>query len=194
MLGSIQRFAPTAHTVVYGVTHVYQPPKHLSLAILMLDQNVPADHKQIRPIALPMARESVKQEPELEQEQHADPWQLSSWGLAADEGHELHEMLTLRVNCPESPQFCALHDDHSAYSTYELDAGAPLTKSNQLVALRSQSSTLPHSTFVDVASHVDWIHSQTGDGSNQNSSVWGILGLIVFTAYVIKCSHKSLLA
>lgn len=160
----------------------------------MLDQDVPADHKQIQPIALPVASEAVKEEPQPEGEEQHSTWQLSSWGLGADEGHELHEMLTLRVNCPESPQFCALHEDHSAFASYELDAGAPLTKSNQLYALRSQSSTLPHSTFVDVASHVDWIHSQTGDGSNQNSSIWGILGLIVFTAYVIKCSRKSLLA
>lgn len=192
MLGSTQRFAPTTHTLIYGVTHIYQPPKHLSLAILMLDQDVPANHKQIQPISLPAASEPVK-ETEQGQEQHTEPWQISGWGLAADEGHELHEMLTLRVNCPETPQFCALHDDHSKYSDYELDAGAPLTKSNQLFALRSQSSTLPHSTFVDVASHVDWIQSQTGDGNNQNSSIWGILGLIVFTAYVIKCSRKSLL-
>ncbi|KAH8394396.1 hypothetical protein KR222_002307 [Zaprionus bogoriensis] len=191
VLGSSQRFAPTANSLVYGVTHVYQPPKHLSLAILMLDQDVPADQKHIQPISLPAAVKS-QQKQDQDQEQ-SEPWQLSSWGQAGDEGRELHELLTLRVNCPDTPQFCALHDEHVEYSDYELDAGAPLTKSNQLFALRSQSPTFPHSTFVDVASHVDWIQSQTGDGSNQNSSIWGILGLLVFTAYVIKCSSKSLL-
>ncbi|KAL7743673.1 hypothetical protein ACLKA6_019282 [Drosophila palustris] len=187
LLGSTQRFAPTAHSQIYGVTHVYQPPKDLSLAILMLDQDVPEDQPYIQPISLPV--EQAK-----EQVAESASCQVSSWALAGDEGQELHEMVTLRVDCLKSTQLCEVPDKHYKYSSYELDAGAPLTKSNQLIALRSESSKFPESRFVDVASHVDWIHAQIGDGTTQNSSIWGILGLLVFTAYVIKCSRKSLLS
>ncbi|EDW62988.1 serine protease 28 [Drosophila virilis] len=184
VLGSTQRFAPTAHAQVYGVTHVYQPPKQLSLAILMLDQDVPAQQTRIQPISLPVDTQHLESDPA--------PWHISSWGLAGDDGHELHEMLRLRVQpspCQELQQLCVQYENQAENAAYELDAGAPLTKSNQLLGLRSKSSA-----FVDVASHVDWILAQTGNGTNQNSSIWGILGLLVFTIYVVKCSRKSFIS
>lgn len=176
VLGSTQRFSPTAHGQVLGVTHVYKPPKQLSLAILMLEQDIGAHLTRIRPIALPVDAEHL--------ERTSEPWHISSWGLAGEDGRELHELLRLRVTrSPCGQQLCVKYDEQ----TYELDAGAPLTTSNQLLGLRSQSSV-----FVDVASHLDWIRAQIGDGSNHNSSVWGILGLLAFTIYVIKCSCKGL--
>lgn len=192
LLGSTQRFAPSAHSQVFGVTHVYQPPKHLSLAILMLDQDVHRDQPYIQPISLPV--DAVAFDQTTEQTSSPESCKVSSWGLAGDEGQELHEMITLHVKCVKSTQLCDLQEEHGKYSSYELDAGAPLTKANQLIALRSESATFSESSFVDVASHVEWIHTKTGDGTTQNSSIWGILGLLVFTVYVITCSRKSLLS
>ncbi|XP_034490059.1 uncharacterized protein LOC117793775 [Drosophila innubila] len=192
LLGSTQRFAPTAHSQVYGVTHVYQPPKDLLLAILMLDQDVPQDQPYIQSIPLPV--EGISLDQATEQIPAPASCQVSSWGLAGDEGQELHDMVTLRVDCLKPTQRCEIPEMLAKYSSYELDAGAPLTKSNQLIALSSESSAIPESTFVDVARHVDWIHAKIGDGTTQNSSIWGVLGLLVFTAYVIKCSSKSLLS
>ncbi|XP_017872208.1 PREDICTED: trypsin-4 [Drosophila arizonae] len=176
VLGSTQRFSPTAHGQVLGVTHVHKPPKQLSLAILMLEQDVSAHLTRIQPIALSVDTAQL--------ETTSEPWHISSWGLAGEDGHEVHELLRLCVKrSPCGQQLCVKYDEQA----YELDAGAPLTTANQLLGLRSQSSV-----FVDVASHVDWIRSQIGDGSNQNSSIWGILGLLAFTLYVIKCSCKRL--
>ncbi|EDV91842.1 plasminogen [Drosophila grimshawi] len=184
VLGSRQRFAPTTHAQVYGVTHVYLPPKQLSIAILMLDQDVPAHQAAIQPIALPVDAQVLDGD--------AAPLHISSWGQAGEDGHELHEMLTLRVkesSCQQPQQLCVLYDNQAMLAAYELDAGAPLTKSNQLLGLRSESTA-----FVDVASHVEWIQAQTGNGCNQNSSIYGILGLIVFTIYVLSCSRKSFIS
>ncbi|XP_062139584.1 serine protease 30 [Drosophila sulfurigaster albostrigata] len=192
-LGSRQRFAPTAQSQVYGVTHVYHPPKSLSLAILMLDQDVPADQSDIQPIALastaPLGSQLL----------------LSSWGLTTGDEHhdhdhddhdhrELHEMLNVAVDC-NIKQYCKPSYETKKYLSYQLDAGAPLVgKDNRLLGLFSSTLSTDSSwTFVDVASHVDWIQSKIGDGSTQNSSWWGILGLLVFTGYVIKCSRKSFL-
>ncbi|KAH8300928.1 hypothetical protein KR044_004749 [Drosophila immigrans] len=184
-LGSAQRFAPTSQSQVFGVTHVYLPPKSLSLAILMLDQDVPAEQSDIQPI-------SLSPNP-LYGDARDAPCHLSSWGLTGDDHQELHEMLTIPVNCKEvkRPQPQPSKEDWK-YLAYELDAGAPVIRDNRLVALLSSSKLAAHE-FAEVASHVDWIQATTGDGSTQNSSWWGILGLLVFTGYVIKCSRKSLL-
>lgn len=160
----------------------------------MLDQDVPQDQPYIQAIPLPV--EAIPWDQATDQVQATDQGscQVSSWGLARDEGQELHEMVTLRANCLKSTQRCEVPDEHGQYVSIELDAGAPVIKSNQLIAMCSKSSAIPDSKFVDVADHVNWIHAKIGDGTTQNSSIWGILGLLVFTAYVIKCSRKSLLS
>ncbi|ALC48340.1 CG6067 [Drosophila busckii] len=189
-LGNSQRFAPSAQGLVYGVTHIYQSPKQRSLAILMLEQDVPSAETQtrIQPIALPLANAVAAQQP-------SDTWLVSSWGTAGYEQQQqqLHDLLNLPVNqtqCEQPQQLCVLYAEQVQQSQLALDTGATLTAENSLLGLRSESQ----STFVDVASHVDWIQECIGDGTNQNSSIWGMLGLLVFTVYVLKCSRKSFFA
>ncbi|KAH8387796.1 hypothetical protein KR093_009474 [Drosophila rubida] len=169
-LGSTQRFAPTPQSQLFGVTHVHRPPQPLALAILMLDRDVPAAEPHIQPIAL--SAQLLR-----------GLYDMSSWGTTDRGQQELHEMLTVSVACEWNSWRTV-----TATSGYQLDAGAPVTRANELVALRTQSG------FVEVASHADWLRATTGDGGTQNSSWWGILGLLVFTGYVLKCSSKSLLS
>lgn len=67
------------------------------------------------------------------------------------------------------------------------DFGSPLFVDNKLVGLRSFSSAQhAPAIYTDVSHHANWILSVIGDGSNQNSSIWGILGFLLLTLVVIK--------
>lgn len=62
------------------------------------------------------------------------------------------------------------------------DFGSPLFIENKLVGLRSfASGHLAPAIYTDVSHHENWIRSVVGDGSNQNSSVWGTIGLLLLT-------------
>ncbi|XP_022227410.1 uncharacterized protein LOC111077442 [Drosophila obscura] len=194
MLGNPQRFAPNELGLILGVTHVHQPPKELALAILMLERDVPVDHPQIQPLLLP--------NPDRPSSSLRDQTlQISTWGY---DGHsrELHDLLTLNATktfCqtsqppPQSqPQIICVEAEglSSTGGKLFMDAGATLTERNQLLGLRSADG----GGFVEVASHVEWILTQIGDGTNQNSSFWGVLLFLSFTGYVLTVSRKSLLA
>lgn len=198
MLGNPQRFAPNDQGLIMGVTHVHQPPKDLALAILMLERDVPVDHPQIQPVLLPHPEQTSSSLSETS-------LQISTWGY---DGHsrELHDLLTLnatQMSCKQSlsqsqtqsqpqPQRICVQAEAitSLGGQFFMDAGATLTERNQLLGLCSADG----GGFVDVASHVEWILTQIGDGSNQNSSIWGVLLFLAFTVYVVTVSRKSLFA
>ncbi|XP_034656357.1 uncharacterized protein LOC117893736 [Drosophila subobscura] len=195
MLGNPKRFAPNDLGLILGVTHVHKPPKELALAILMLERDVPLDHPQIQPVLLP--------HPELPTSSLSETaLQISTWGY---DGHsrELHDLLTLnatQMSCqqaqpqPQPQQRICVQAE--ALGQLYMDAGATLTERNQLLGLRSADADADAdgAGFVDVASHVEWILTQIGDGSNQNSSFWGVLLVLAFTVYVLTVSRKSLMA
>ncbi|KAH8364980.1 hypothetical protein KR200_010231 [Drosophila serrata] len=191
MLGNPQRFAPHDQGLAFGVTHIHQPPKDLALAILMLDKDVPLDHLFIQPVGLPSPGETSVLDADS-----SNLLQISTWGYDG-EIRELHDLVTLNAThtaChhhqeqSQSPRICVQAEVTNASLGQKLymDAGATLTEQDRLLGLRSTDGG-----FEDVASHVEWILAQIGDGGNQNSSVWGILGFLVFTGYVLTVSRKS---
>ncbi|XP_033246929.1 uncharacterized protein LOC108164466 isoform X1 [Drosophila miranda] len=194
ILGNPQRFAPNDQGLTMGVTHVHQPPKDLALAILMLERDIPVDHPQVQPVLLPHPEQPSSSLSETS-------LQISTWGY---DGHsrELHDLLTLnatQMSCqqsraqpqPQPQRICVQAETMTSFGgQLFMDAGATLTDRNQLLGLCSADG----GGFVDVASHVEWILTQIGDGSNQNSSFWGVLLVLAFTVYVLTVSRKSLLA
>ncbi|XP_043065892.1 coagulation factor XII [Drosophila bipectinata] len=192
MLGNPQRFAPNEQGLVVGVTHIYQPPQDLALAILMLEKDVPQDHPLIQPVGLPSPGEtSVLDSSDASQ----SLLQISTWGYDS-QIRELHDLVTLNAThtvCPNtagSPKrICVQTEATGGAPSLYMDAGATLTERDRLLGLRSLDGG-----FEDVASHVNWILANIGDGSNQNSSVWGALGFLVFTGYVLMVSRKTLSA
>ncbi|XP_026838818.1 uncharacterized protein LOC6550425 isoform X2 [Drosophila erecta] len=190
VLGSPQRFAPHEQALVFGVTHIHQPPKDLALAILMLEKDVPDNHQYIQAIGLPPSPDATSI---LDDSEQHNLLQISTWGYDADI-RELHDLVTLNAthtSCHQqqskSPRICVQmkSGNHNRGQLY-MDAGATLTKRDRLLGLRSIDGA-----FEDVESHVEWILTTIGDGGNQNSSIWGILGFLVFTGYVITISTKS---
>nr|NP_572283.1 uncharacterized protein Dmel_CG6067 [Drosophila melanogaster]AAF46106.2 uncharacterized protein Dmel_CG6067 [Drosophila melanogaster] len=188
VLGSPQRFAPNEQALVFGVTHIHQPPKDLALAILMLDKDVPENLPYIQAIGLPTPGATS-----ILDSDHHNLLQINTWGYDGDI-RELHDLVTLNAthtSCHQhqskSPRIC-VQPKTSNYIRGRLymDAGATLTERDRLLGLRSIDGA-----FEDVASHVEWILAKIGDGGNQNSSIWGILGFLVFTGYVITISRKS---
>ncbi|KAH8368026.1 hypothetical protein KR084_005747 [Drosophila pseudotakahashii] len=188
MLGNPQRFAPHEQGLFFGVTHIHQPPKDLALAILMLEKDVPLDHPLIQPIGLPSPGATSVLDSES-----SSLLQISTWGYDRDI-RELHDLVTLNathISCHQqqskSPRICVQPEaGNSTPGQLYMDAGATLTERDRLLGLRSIDGG-----FEDVASHVEWILAKIGDGGNQNSSIWGILGFLVFTGYVITISRKS---
>lgn len=183
VLGNMKRFAPTGGTLTFGVTHIYQAPDFNAItlanniAILMLDQDVPFDQTSIKPITL----SEVEVKPSISKR-----YQMTSWGLDSS-GRELHELNALwaQTNPCSSHHICVSYE--LEYSDrVPNDPGAPLISTDGLVGLQSGKNK-----FVNVARHVRWIHHQVGDGTNRNSSIWGIMGFVFFTAYVVKCSYKT---
>ncbi|XP_017064160.1 uncharacterized protein LOC108103259 [Drosophila eugracilis] len=189
MLGSPQRFAPHEQGLVFGVTHIHHPPKDLALAILMLEQDVPTDHPNIQAISLPSPGATSVLDSES-----SNRLQISTWGYDGDI-RELHDLVTLNAthtSCHQQQQskssrICVQPEAMgSIRGQLYMDAGATLTERDRLLGLRSIDGG-----FEDVASHVEWIMAKIGDGGNQNSSIWGIMGFLVFTGYVITISRKS---
>ncbi|EDX02441.1 uncharacterized protein LOC6525498 [Drosophila yakuba] len=188
VLGSPQRFAPHEQALVFGVTHIHHPPKDLALAIVMLEKDVPEDHPYIEAIGLPAPGATSILDAE-----HQNLLQINTWGYDGDI-RELHDLVTLNAthtSCHQqqskSPRICVqLKSCNYNRGQLYMDAGATLTERDRLVGLRSIDGA-----FEDVASHVDWILTKIGDGGNQNSAIWGILGFLVFTGYVITISTKS---
>ncbi|XP_043661278.1 uncharacterized protein LOC122625284 [Drosophila teissieri] len=188
VLGSPQRFAPHEQALVFGVTHIHQPPKELALAIIMLEKDVPEDHPYIEPIGLPAPGANSILDAE-----HHQLLQINTWGYDSDI-RELHDLVTLNAthtSCHQqqstSPRICVqLKTGNYNRGQLYMDAGATLTERDRLLGLRSIDGA-----FEDVASHVDWILTKIGDGGNQNSAIWGILGFLVFTGYVITISTKT---
>ncbi|KAH8409110.1 hypothetical protein KR009_007618 [Drosophila setifemur] len=191
MLGNAKRFAPSELGLVFGVTHIHLPPKDLALAILMLDQDVPSDHPLIQPVGLPSRPPS-----DLLRSSFAPDGKISTWGADA-QIRELHDLVTRSVDlipctmrqAKKEPagtkRICVKDKDYGRNRIY-MEAGATLTVQDRLLGLQSLDGG-----FEDVASHVEWILGRIGDGSNQNSSVWGVLGFLVFTGYVLAVSRKS---
>lgn len=67
------------------------------------------------------------------------------------------------------------------------DFGSPLFVDNKLVGLRSfASNQLSPTIYTDVSHHAKWIREVIGDGSNQNSSVWGTMGFLLLTFVALK--------
>ncbi|XP_016976731.1 uncharacterized protein LOC108042789 [Drosophila rhopaloa] len=188
MLGNPQRFAPHDQGLIYGVTHIHQPPKDLALAILMLENDVPTDHPYIQPISLPSPGATSVLDSES-----SNLLKISTWGYDSNI-RELHDLVTLNAthtSCHQqqskSPRICVQSEATNSTSGHVyMDAGATLTERDRLLGLRSMDGG-----FEDVASHVEWILAKIGDGGNQNSSIWGILGFLLFTGYVITISSKS---
>ncbi|XP_037724599.1 uncharacterized protein LOC119556438 [Drosophila subpulchrella] len=188
MLGNPQRFAPHEQGLFFGVTHIHHPPKDLALAILMLEKDVPLDNPHIQPIGLPSPGTTSVLDSES-----SNLLQISTWGYDADI-RELHDLVTLNAthtSCHQqqskSPRICVQPEaTNSTPGQLYMDAGATLTERDRLLGLRSIDGG-----FEDVATHVEWILAKIGDGGNQNSSIWGILGFLVFTGYVITISSKS---
>ncbi|KAH8295935.1 hypothetical protein KR018_001110 [Drosophila ironensis] len=191
MLGNPQRFAPSEQGLVFGVTHIHQPPKDLALAILMLEKDVPQDHPGVQAVTLPSPGETSILD---SSDASKSLLQISSWGYDA-QIRELHELVTLNATqtaCQQpqlpgsSTRICVQAELKEATEPLYMDAGATLTERDRLLGLRSSDGG-----FEDVASHSEWILAKIGDGGNQNSSVWGALGFLVFTGYVLMVSRKS---
>lgn len=193
MLGNPQRFAPHDQGLAFGVTHIHQPPKDLALAILMLEKDVPVDHPLVQPVSLPSPGVTSVLDAES-----SNLLQISTWGYDA-QIRELHDLVTLNAThtachshhqgTGQSPRICVQAEASSLLPGGQhlyMDAGATLTEQDRLLGLRSIDGG-----FEDVASHVEWIQAQIGDGGNQNSSFFGILGFLVFTGYVLTVSRKS---
>ncbi|XP_068157807.1 uncharacterized protein [Drosophila tropicalis] len=177
IMGSSQRFAPSIDGIISGVTHIYEPPKDMAIAILMLDRDIPADHPQIKPISLVEAWSQPTNFGEV---------LVSTWGSDA-KNRAVHELITLKsethLDICRKIGICVYLNP-----SVQLEIGAPMLESNgKLAGLKSSEQK---NMFINVASHVDWIQNMIGDGTNQNSSIWGIMGLIVFTGYVLVVSHK----
>ncbi|XP_030381013.1 hyaluronan-binding protein 2 [Scaptodrosophila lebanonensis] len=178
MLGSTLRFAPTVHTSLFGVTHIYRTS---DIAVLMLERDVTIVKGIVQPLQLPEAS--------MPEPWHSYTYNISTWGVNS-EGNELHELVTYTaktINCDDKQAdqvtICLVKNSDMIRSQ---DVGAPLLKENCLLGLRREEDS-----FVDVALYVDWIEEQIGDGSNQNSAIWGILGFLAFTAHVLNCSCKN---
>ncbi|XP_017061548.1 uncharacterized protein LOC108101643 [Drosophila ficusphila] len=190
MLGNPQRFAPRRQALMLGVTHIHQPPKDLTIAILMLEKNVPADHPLIQPIGLPSLDVSSGLYSKSE-----NVFLVSTWGYDGDIS-ELHDLVTLnvtRTTCDQQPnkppKICVRAESSSSTpDRIYMDTGATLAGLNCLIGLQSIDGR-----FEDVAIHVQWIEAKIGDGGHQNSSIWGILAFLAFTGYVITISRKSFL-
>lgn len=69
------------------------------------------------------------------------------------------------------------------------DSGSPLFVDNKLLGLMSyRSGSEVPAVYTDVAYHAKWIQEKIGNGHNQNSSVWGMLGFLALTWIALKRS------
>lgn len=67
------------------------------------------------------------------------------------------------------------------------DFGSPVFVNNKLVGLRSFAANhLAPAIYTDISHHAKWIREVVGDGSNQNSSIWGSLGFLMLTLLALK--------
>lgn len=93
VLASIDRYQRQEQTLVFGVTHSYQPDTfsvhHLkdNVAILMLEYDVPKANDFIKPITLPQAKQST---PAWYERRSENQFKVTTW------------LKTSEVGCPVS--------------------------------------------------------------------------------------------
>ncbi|XP_017479219.1 PREDICTED: vitellin-degrading protease [Rhagoletis zephyria] len=219
VMGTLNRYQRTEHTLVYGVTHVHQPKTFSArtlrdnIAIIMLERDIPPAHPTVKPIALSSKTFRSGEAPEmLSDSVERQTFEVTSW-FATEQRVPYTQLMSLNASqlsdeqCVEKygPLYgpdtvCIGYKYGQQEAACEQDAGSPLIHNNQLLALTSTQSVdckkiSQPVVFVDVAHHAKWILEQIGDGTNCNSSVWGTLAFLLFTIWTAKRAkwHKFLL-
>uniref|UniRef100_A0A1L8EG25 Putative chymotrypsin-1 n=1 Tax=Haematobia irritans TaxID=7368 RepID=A0A1L8EG25_HAEIR len=197
VLGSMTRYQQHEQTLIYSVTHSYQPATfdaeklRDNLAILMLERDIPEMSEHIKPITL---------------QPHNTNWydnksdkkyKVTTW-LKTQEGLFLNPLMFLdatQVDDKECKQqygpiygpgmFCMKTSVPMLLS----DEGSPLFVDNKLLGLMSfNMGTDSTSVYTDISYHSKWIQEKIGNGHNQNSSAWGMLGFLALTWIALKRS------
>ncbi|XP_013099906.2 trypsin-1 [Stomoxys calcitrans] len=197
VLGSMARYQRHEQTLIYSVTHSYQPATfdaeklRDNLAILMLERDIPAVNEHIKPITLQpyntnwYDKESDKQ------------FKVTTW-LKTPEGLFLNPLMFLDAThvgdkeCKQQyghlygPGMLCMKTSTPMVLT---DVGSPLFVDNKLMGLMSFTmGTDDSAVYTDITYHSKWIAEHIGNGHNQNSSVWGMLGFLTLTWIAVRRS------
>ncbi|XP_037939541.1 coagulation factor XII [Teleopsis dalmanni] len=207
IMGTLNRYQRTKFTLVYGVTHVYQQktfnPHTLrdNIAIILLERDIPEDHPIVQPIHINLLKTNTRTNVHANVKMQYG-YEVTSW--CAKESLPIAQLIAFNAS-ELSNQACSINDKAlSTQGTYCLELthmeqvtcreniGAPLHADNKLIGLVSHASTTKHTAIIytDVSHHAKWILSTVGKGNNQNSSIWGVIGFLVFTIFTVKSRKK----
>ncbi|KAI8128173.1 Salivary plasminogen activator alpha 1 [Lucilia cuprina] len=200
VLASLSRYQLQEQTLIYSVTHSYQPKTFDTLrlrdnvAILMLERDIPEMNEYVQAITLPQAK---VYNTNWYDKQNGGQFKVTTWLKTHEDLHLNHLML---LNASQvSDETCLQYYGKTLFTTGMLcintneslqeDFGSPLFVDNKLVGLRSLASGhLSPAIYTDVSHHAKWISEIIGDGTNQNSSIWGSMGFLLLTYVALKRS------
>ncbi|KAM7347098.1 granzyme M [Cochliomyia hominivorax] len=200
VLASMTRYQRQEQTLIYGVTHTYQPKTfnalklHDNVAALMLDRDIPKINEYVKPITLPQTK---LYNTNWYEKQNGGQFQVTTW-LKTNDGLILNNLMLLNVSklndgtCEQYYGKTIYTNGMLCFNTNESlnkDFGSPVFVDNKLVGLRSFAAHhLAPAIYTDISHHAKWIQEVIGDGSNQNSSLWGSLVFLLLTFITLKRS------